>query len=109
MGRRRRRRRATRQTKTGREPTHVALNPVDVLELETSPALSAFAHGSLGKRFVAGMRLVEDPDVPAGSYELWHDPDKASSSERPEGEEATKTMGLPAAGKTPPNSRVKGP
>jgi hypothetical protein len=61
----------------GREPTHVALNPVDVLELETAPALSAFAHGSVGRRFVAGMRLVEDLEVPTGTYELWHDPDKA--------------------------------
>ena len=61
----------------GREPTHVALNPVDVLELETAPALSAFAHGSVGGRFVAGMRLVEDLEVPTGNYELWHDPDKA--------------------------------
>ncbi len=53
----------------GREPTHVALNPVDVLELETAPALSAFAHGSVGERFVAGMSLVEDSEVPTGTLE----------------------------------------
>ena len=61
----------------GREPTHVALSPADVLELVTAPALSAFADGSVGERFVAGVSLVEDPEVPTGSYELWHDPDKA--------------------------------
>ncbi len=60
----------------GREPTHVALNPADVLDLETTPALSAFAEVPPGKRFVAGMSLVEDLGVPTGSHELWHDPDK---------------------------------
>ena len=60
----------------GREPTHVALNPADVLELETTPALSAFVEVPTGKRFVAGMSLVEDLDVPTGSHELWDDSDK---------------------------------
>ena len=60
----------------GREPTHVALNPADVLELETTPALSAFTEGSVGERFVVGMSLVEDLDVPIGSHELWHASDQ---------------------------------
>ena len=60
----------------GLEPTHVSLNPADVLELETTPTLSVFAHSSAEERFVAGMSLVEDLDVPTGSHKLWHDPGK---------------------------------
>ncbi len=77
----------------GREPTHVALNPADVLELETAPALSAFADGCVGERFVAGcaswrIRRYRREATSSGTT-----PTRGSSSERPEGEEATKIVG----------------